>query len=69
MQESAPEELRGRMVSIYGLAFRGGMPLGSLVAGFLVKAFGAPQTIAAFSLGLVALSGALTLRNGRLRAL
>jgi MFS family permease len=69
MQESAPEELRGRIVSIYGLAFRGGMPLGSLVAGFLVKGFGAPQTIGAFSLGLVALSGALTLRNGRLRAL
>ena len=69
MQESAPEELRGRVVSIYGLAFRGGMPLGSLVAGFLVKGFGAPQTIAAFSLGLVVLAGTLTLRNGRLRAL
>jgi MFS family permease len=69
MQESAPEELRGRIVSIYGLAFRGGMPLGSLVAGFLVKGFGAPQTIAAFSLTLVVLATTLTLRNGRLRAL
>lgn len=49
MQENAPDALRGRVVSIYGLAFRGGMPLGSLVAGFLVRDFGAPATLAAFS--------------------
>jgi predicted MFS family arabinose efflux permease len=69
MQENAPDELRGRIVSIYGLAFRGGMPLGSLVAGFLVKAFGAPATLAAFSLCLLCLAAAVYLRDGRIRAL
>jgi MFS family permease len=69
MQENAPDDLRGRIVSIYGLAFRGGMPLGSLVAGFLVKAFGAPATLAGFSLCLLLLAAAVYLRDGRIRAL
>jgi MFS family permease len=58
MQENAPDALRGRVVSIYGLAFRGGMPLGSLAAGFLVNSFGAPATLAAFSGALVLVAAA-----------
>jgi len=69
VQENAPEVLRGRIVSIYGLAFRGGMPLGSLVAGFLVKPLGAPPVIAGSSLLLVLLAGAVYARDGRLREL
>jgi MFS family permease len=65
VQEGAPEILRGRIVSIYGLAFRGGMPVGSVVAGFLVKAFGAPATLAAFSCVLIVLSAALYPRSAR----
>jgi MFS family permease len=34
VQLVAPNELRGRVMSIYLVAFRGGMPLGSLVAGY-----------------------------------
>jgi predicted MFS family arabinose efflux permease len=69
MQEQAPDELRGRVVSIYGLAFRGGGPLGSLVAGFLVKSFGAVPVLGAFA-GLLALVGAaMRLRGGRVPAL
>jgi predicted MFS family arabinose efflux permease len=41
-----PNELRGRVMSVYMLAFRGGMPLGSLVTGFLVDQAGAPRAIA-----------------------
>ena len=41
-----PNELRGRVMSVYMLAFRGGMPLGSLVTGFLVDQVGAPLAIA-----------------------
>ena len=37
------------MLSIFGLAFRGGMPLGSLVAGVLVKWLGAPSVMGAFA--------------------
>lgn len=69
VQENAPEALRGRIVSIYGLAFRGGMPLGSLSAGFLVKGFGAPAVIGAYSLALVLLSASVYARSGRVRAL
>jgi len=41
-----PNELRGRVMSVYMLAFRGGMPLGSLGTGFLVDQAGAPLAIA-----------------------
>jgi predicted MFS family arabinose efflux permease len=34
VQLIAPNEMRGRVVSIYMVAFRGGMPLGSLAAGY-----------------------------------
>ena len=35
VQLTVPNELRGRVMSIYMVAFRGGMPLGSLVAGYM----------------------------------
>ena len=34
VQLIAPNEMRGRVMSIYMVAFRGGMPLGSLVSGY-----------------------------------
>lgn len=40
----APNELRGRVIGIYMVAFRGGMPLGSLVSGFLATRLSA-QTV------------------------
>ena len=69
VQEQAPPELRGRVVSIYGLAFRGGGPLGSLVAGFLVSAFGAVAVLGTFAGLLTLLALALRLRRGRLPSL
>jgi predicted MFS family arabinose efflux permease len=42
VQFLAPEELRGRILSVYNVAFRGGMPLGNLATGFLARAF-SPQ--------------------------
>ena len=35
VQLTVPNELRGRVMSIYMVAFRGGMPIGSLVAGYM----------------------------------
>ena len=35
VQLNAPNDMRGRVMSIYMVAFRGGMPLGSLTAGWL----------------------------------
>jgi MFS family permease len=47
VQLLAPQELRGRVVSIYMVAFRGGSPLGGLVSGWLVTQIGsAPYVLA-----------------------
>jgi predicted MFS family arabinose efflux permease len=40
-------EMRGRVMSVYNVAFRGGMPIGSLGTGYLVKFFSAPAVICA----------------------
>jgi MFS family permease len=45
VQMIAPNEMRGRVMSIYMLAFRGGMPLGSLLSGWLATYIGAPLVI------------------------
>ena len=46
VQLIAPNEMRGRVMSIYMVAFRGGMPLGSLVTGLAIDRIGAPAAIA-----------------------
>jgi len=45
VQLIAPNEMRGRVMSIYMLAFRGGMPIGSLVSGYFATLIGAPAVI------------------------
>jgi MFS family permease len=42
VQLVAPDHMRGRVMSIYMVAFRGGMPLGSLISGALVSRIGLP---------------------------
>ena len=70
VQESAPDALRGRVLSIFGLAFRGGMPVGSLVAGGFVRALGAPPVMAVFAGLLLVIAVTLLLsRRGALRRL
>ncbi len=46
VQLIAPDSMRGRVISVYNVAFRGGMPVGSLVVGALVKQYTAPVVIA-----------------------
>jgi len=46
MQTSVSDRIRGRAVSIYALAFRGGLPLGNLVAGALVHSFNVQVVLA-----------------------
>ena len=36
VQLIAPDEMRGRVMSVYNVAFRGGMPIGSLISGQLM---------------------------------
>jgi predicted MFS family arabinose efflux permease len=40
------DQMRGRVMSVYNVAFRGGTPFGSLLVGALVKEFTAPVVIA-----------------------
>jgi predicted MFS family arabinose efflux permease len=49
-------EMRGRVMSVYNCAFRGGMPMGNLVSGWLVPAFTAPVVLAVNGLLLVVLA-------------
>jgi predicted MFS family arabinose efflux permease len=46
VQLVAPDNMRGRVLSVYNVAFRGGMPVGSLVVGALVKRYTAPVVLA-----------------------
>jgi predicted MFS family arabinose efflux permease len=39
-------EMRGRVMSVYNVAFRGGMPMGNLLTGRLVESFTAPVVLA-----------------------
>jgi MFS family permease len=39
------DDMRGRVMSIYMVAFRGGMPLGGLITGLLSKVFPLPSII------------------------
>jgi predicted MFS family arabinose efflux permease len=66
VQELAPDALRGRVLSIFGLAFRGGGPVGSLVAGLLIRGLGAPRVMAAYSVTLLAVALLLLVRRSRL---
>jgi MFS family permease len=46
VQLIVPDNLRGRVMSIYMVAFRGGMPLGSLAAGYIASWTSAPAVLA-----------------------
>ena len=53
----APPELRGRVVSIYMVAFRGGSPIGGLVSGWLVTQVGsAPPVLMANGVALTVIA-------------
>ena len=46
VQLIVPNQMRGRVMSIYMVSFRGGMPLGSLTAGALANIYSAPTVLA-----------------------
>jgi predicted MFS family arabinose efflux permease len=57
VQTITEDAMRGRVMSVYGVAFRGGMPVGSLITGSLVPQITAPIALALngallFSLGV-----------------
>lgn len=64
IQNSVPDALRGRIMSLYVMVFAGSTPIGSIVAGALAQAFGAGF---AFSLGAALAIGVLAFAAWRLR--
>ncbi len=62
-------EMRGRVMSVYNFAFRGGMPLGNLLTGRLVRSFSAPPVLAVNGLLLVGVGLYFLLVQRRVAAL
>jgi predicted MFS family arabinose efflux permease len=69
IQTLVPDELRGRVVSIYTLGFFGLMPLGALLAGWSAELIGEPLTITLSALISLGFALWLWLRAPQLRAL
>jgi MFS family permease len=66
LQLTVPDELRGRVISIYMVALRGGWPIGALVTGAIADVFTAPAVIIVNGVVLVAVASALLVRGGTL---
>jgi predicted MFS family arabinose efflux permease len=62
-------EMRGRVMSVYNVAFRGGMPMGNLLSGWLVPIFTAPVVLGVNGLLLVVLALYFLFVQRRLAAL
>jgi MFS family permease len=64
VQLIVPDQLRGRVVSIYMVAFRGGMPLGSLAGGYAASLSSAPSVLAVNGALLAVVAGYFLIRSG-----
>jgi predicted MFS family arabinose efflux permease len=62
-------EMRGRVMSVYNFAFRGGMPMGNLLSGWLVPMFTAPIVLSVNGLVLVLVAVYFLLVQRRVAAL
>ena len=67
IQLIAPNEMRGRVMSIYMVAFRGGMPLGSLASGWAATYVGAPAVLEINGVLLVAVAIYFLMRSHGVR--
>jgi len=69
LQELVHDEMRGRVLSMFGLAFMGTFPIGNLLAGTVAGAFSASFMLTVSGATLVAAVAAIGLSQPRLRAL
>lgn len=69
IQLLAPEDMRGRIMSVLNTAFRGSMALGPPFAGLLSRSFGAPAVIAANGALLIFVAAGFFVRSRRVREL
>jgi MFS family permease len=69
LQKLVPDEMRGRVMSMFMLSFIGAMPIGNLIAGAASHRFGVPHTLAAGGLIIAVFAVIVTLSSPRLREL
>jgi MFS family permease len=69
VQLIVPDNLRGRVMSIYMVAFRGGMPLGSLAAGYVASRTSAPLVLAVNGILILCVAGYFLIRSHGVREL
>lgn len=69
LQTVVREDMRGRVMAFYTMAFMGTVPFGSLFAGWLASRIGAPWTLAIGGAACIAGGGVFALYLPKLRAL
>ena len=69
VQLNAPNEMRGRVMSIYMVAFRGGMPLGSLAGGWIATLASTPAVLIVNGVLLTAVAAWFLLKSHGVREL
>jgi MFS family permease len=67
IQSIVPDQLRGRVMSIYSMMFVGMAPFGSLLAGWGADRFGSPTTVAASGVFCLAAAGVFAVFLPRVR--
>ncbi len=69
VQTQVEDSMRGRVMSIYNVAFRGGMPFGAFTSGRLIEVYSAPFVLAGNGLLLLIMSGIFLLTQRRIARL
>ena len=69
LQKLVPDEMRGRVMSMFMMSFIGAMPIGNLIAGAASHRFGVPHTLAVGGLIIAVFAAIVTVRSPRLREL
>ena len=69
VQLSTAEDMRGRVMSIFFLAFRGGMPLGDLMAGTLAEQFSLSLALLVLALLLASVAGGVLASSSGIKKL
>jgi predicted MFS family arabinose efflux permease len=69
VQLITPDEMRGRVMSVYNVAFRGGIPVGSILIGAIIQGHSAPPVIAVNGILLIILASYFLFVDRRISAL
>jgi MFS family permease len=69
VQEAAPPRFRARVMSVYSLGMMGGMPIGSVATGYIVKAVGVQDAALVPVVGMAIVVAAVAARSDLWRLL